>query len=193
MKKTLTVLICFFLTTINLFAQNQKKEELKPVLLVIDVQNNYLPMMDKSDKDKAFDYINAAIWLFEKYNLPIIRIYHLDIERGPAEDSEAFKFAPEIKIKDEYPMVIKHYGNAFNQTNLDQILKDRDVNALFICGLSATGCALSTYVGAEDCDYDVFMIENALLSPNAEHTDFIEEIKRSVNFDMLNFLLGYTQ
>jgi len=192
MKKTLTVFICFFLTTTTLFSQEQKSQELKPVLLVMDVQHVYLDMMDQTDKDQAFKYINAAIWLFEKYDLPIIRVYHQDKRRGPDENSEAFKFAKEINIKDDFPMIIKHYGNAFNQTNLDQLLKEKEVNTVFLCGLSATGCLLSTFVGAEDCDYDVFMIENSLLSPNAEHTDFIEEIKRSVNFDMLNFLLGYT-
>ncbi|MFO7844372.1 MAG: isochorismatase family protein [Bacteroidales bacterium] len=193
MKKTFILLICFFLATTILFAQDKEQKALKPVLLVMDVQQVYLDMMDTADKEQAFDYINAAIWLFDKYDLPIIRVYHQDKRRGPDENSEAFKFAKEINIKDDYPMIIKHYGNAFNQTNLDQILNEKEVNTVFLCGLSATGCVLSTYVGAEDCDYDVFMIENALLSPNAEHTDFIEEIKRSVSFDMLNFLLGYTQ
>ncbi|MFO7843578.1 MAG: isochorismatase family protein [Bacteroidales bacterium] len=193
MKKTFIVFICFFLATISLLAQEQKKQELKPVLLVMDVQHVYLEMMDPADKEQAFDYINAAIWLFEKYDLPIIRVYHQDKKRGPDENSEAFKFAKEINIKDDYPMIIKHYGNAFNQTNLDQLFKEKEVNTVFLCGLSATGCVLSTYVGAEDYDYDVFMIENALLSPNAEHTKFIEKIKRSMDFQTLNFLLGYTQ
>ncbi|MEE4196209.1 MAG: isochorismatase family protein [Bacteroidales bacterium] len=192
MKKTLTVFICLLLTA-SLFAQDQEKKELKPALIVMDVQHVYLDMMDPADKEQSFDYINAAIWLFEKYDLPIIRVYHQDKQRGPDENSEAFKFAKEINIKDDYPMIIKHYGNAFNQTNLDQILKEKGINTIFLCGLSATGCVLSTYVGAEDCEYDVFMIEKALLSPNAQHTDFIAEIKRSIDFQTLNFLLGYTQ
>ncbi len=192
MKKTFITLICLILTT-TLMAQEIEKKKLKPVLLVMDVQQIYLDMMDPADKKQSFDYINAAIWLFEKFDLPIIRVYHQDKKRGPDENSEAFQFAPEINTKESHPMIVKHYGNAFNQTNLDQLLKEKEVNTIFLCGLSATGCVLSTYIGAEDCDYDVFMIENALLSPNSEHTKFIEKIKRSMDFQTLNFLLGYTQ
>lgn len=168
---------------------NTDKKELKPALLVIDVQNAYLPSMDQSVKEQAIQSINWAIWLFEKYELPIIRIYHQSKEWGPAEDSEEFKFSDEVKIKDDYPMVIKHYGNAFTKTDLDKILKENEINSLFLCGLSATGCVMSTYVGTKDHDYDSFLIKNALLSPNAEYTDVIENILSTMDLESIMFLL----
>ncbi len=193
MKKTLLITLSFLLSLNMLFAQEEAKPELKPALLVIDVQNAYIGWMDESDKDMAIEYINAVIAIFEKYNLPIIRVYHQDKNWGPAEDSEEFKFVPEVNVKEEYPMVIKHYGNAFTKTDLDKILKEKEINTVFLCGLSATGCVLATHVGASDHDYDVFMIKNALLSPNKEHTDFIETIMSSVSYENLNFMFKYTQ
>jgi nicotinamidase-related amidase len=194
MKKVILIIISLILSTNILIGQEEElKKELKPALLVIDIQNAYVPWMDQSDKDMAFEYINAAIGLFEKYELPIIRIYHQDKEWGPVEDSEEFKFAPEINIKDEYPMIIKHYGNAFTKTDLDKLLKEKEINTVFLCGLSATGCVLATHVGANDHDYKTFMIENALLSPNGEHSDFIETIMSSVGFETLSIMLEYTQ
>ena len=188
-------LICFsFLVMCGLSsAQDTKKKELKPALLVIDVQNAYIPMMDQSDKDLAFKYINGVIRLFEHYKLPVIRVYHQDVNSGPDEKSEAFRFDPKIIVKDDYPMVIKHYGDSFNKTDLDKILKEKGVNTVFLSGLSATGCVLATYVGAENHDYNVFMIQNALLSPDAGQTDFIETIMNTVNYETLNFMLEYTQ
>lgn len=193
MKKTILLTLSIFLLINIIDAQEEEKKELKPALLVIDVQNAYVPWMDQSDKDMAFEYINAAIGLFEKYELPIIRIYHQDKEWGTELDSEGFKFAPEVKVKDDYPMIIKHYGNAFTKTGLDKLLKEKEINTVFLCGLSATGCVLATHVGANDNDYKVFMIENALLSPNAEHTDFIETIMSSVGFETLSVMIEYTQ
>ncbi len=191
MKKTVLLVLAFFLAITIIKAQEGEKKELKPALLVIDVQNAYINWMDQSNKDIAFEYINALINLFEKYDLPIINVYHQDKNWGPSEDSEEFKFAPEIKIEDEYPRVVKNYGNAFTKTNLDKILNEKEVNTLFLCGLSATGCVLSTYVGANDHDYKVFLIENALLSPDAEHTGIIEQIKNSISYETLSFMLEY--
>lgn len=193
MKKTILLLASILLSISILHAQEEtktvNKAEFKPALLVIDVQNAYLTSMDQSDKDLAIKHINWAIWLFEKYELPIIRIYHQDKEWGPAEDSEEFKFTDEVNVKEEYPMVIKHYGNAFTKTDLDKILKEKEINALFLCGLSATGCVMSTYVGTKDHDYDSFLIKNALLSPNAEYTDIIENILSTMDLESVMFLL----
>lgn len=191
MKKIILLTLLQFLAINILFAQNTEKKELKPALLVIDIQNAYVASMDQSDKDLAIKHINWAIWLFEKYELPIVRVYHQDKEWGPAEDSEEFQFISEANIKDEYPKVIKHYGNGFNKTDLDKILKEKGVNTVFLCGLSATGCVLATYVGASDLDYKPFMIKNALLSPNAEYTNVIEEINSTMDLGTIKFMLEH--
>lgn len=193
MKKTILISLFMVLSIHLIFSQDMEKKELKPALLVIDVQNAYMSSMDQSDKDLAIKHINWAIWLFEKYELPIVRVYHQDKDWGPAEDSEEFKFSSEINIKEDYPMIIKHYGNAFTKTDLDKILKEKGINTVYLCGLSATGCVLATYIGANDHDYKAFMIKNALLSPSAEHTDFIETIMSTVDLETIMFMLEYTQ
>jgi hypothetical protein len=49
------------------------KKQLKPALVIIDIQNQYLPYMSESDKKLALEMINASILLFRQYNLPIIQ------------------------------------------------------------------------------------------------------------------------
>ena len=175
----------------TLFGQEKGKKELKPALLVIDVQNAFVPMMDQSDKDRAFQMINGAIWVFENSKLPIIRVYHQDDKWGPATDSEGFKFDPAIKFSAEYPMVVKHYGDGFNKTDLDKILKEKGINTVFLCGLSATGCVLATFIGATNHDYKAFMVKDALLSPNAAQTNVIEEIMNTVDLETMMFMFEY--
>ena len=103
MKKLVLFTLTLILSLNIIHAQEIEKKELKPALLVIDVQNAYMPSMDQTDKDLAIKHINWAIWLFEKFELPIIKVYHQDKEWGPKQDSEEFKFDSEINIKEEYP------------------------------------------------------------------------------------------
>ncbi len=162
---------------------------MKPVLLVIDVQNAYLPYMSELDVKKAPDTINGAIWLFREHDLPIIRVYNTDPKWGPAADSPGFQFAPAIHVKDDDPKVIKNYPNSFKKTELQKMLQDRGINTVFVCGLSATGCVLATYMGAQDLDYTTFMIKDALISPDTAHTRVIQEACESVSFTALQFML----
>jgi nicotinamidase-related amidase len=191
MKKTILLILSLILSINLIYSQETEKKELKPALLVIDVQNAYMQSMDQSEKESAIKFINWSIMVFENYKLPIIRVYHQDKIWGPAEDSEEFKFSSEINIKEDYPMVIKHYGNAFTKTDLDKILKEKGINTVYLCGLSATGCVLASYIGANDHDYKAFMIKDALLSPSAEHTDFIETIMSTVDLETIMFMFDY--
>jgi len=65
-----------FLLTILIFpgsmilAQDSGDEGFKPALLVIDVQNKYIPMMSEEDQNIAPEYINGFIWLFRQHDLP---------------------------------------------------------------------------------------------------------------------------
>ncbi len=164
---------------------------LKPALLVIDIQNQYLPMMSDSDRDRAMKRINYAIWIFRQHNLPVIRVYHTDPEYGPAPDSEEFEFPESVIIKEEDPKIIKNHGNGFVKTDLEKVIRENGCNTLFMCGLSATGCVLATFQGARDHDFETFLIKDALLSHDAEYTNSIEEIFDAVSLSTVNFMLEH--
>jgi nicotinamidase-related amidase len=191
MKKVLTI---FVLTSAVLFvlarpatAQAPKAETMKPALLVIDVQNEFLPDMSEHDKKTAFDYINGAIRRFHDKGFPVIRVY----QSGPKPGSEAFEFPKSVIIKPDDPMIIKAYSNAFNKTGLDKLLREKGCNVLFLCGLSAYDCVLATYQGAMDLDYDVFLIREALISPDSTATRFVAGLYETVSYGALKVMLKY--
>lgn len=192
-KQIFLVLISVFLFS-GIFAQTDKKEEkkqMKAALLVIDVQNKYLPWMADEGKEIAIEMINSSIWVFRKFDLPIIRIYHTDKEWGPEPGSEEFQFIDSISIEESDFQIIKNYGNAFNKTGLDKHLKENDINTLFLCGLSSTGCVLATYFGANDNDFDAFLIKDALLGPNATDTDSVEKMFDALSIQTIIFMLEH--
>lgn len=170
-------------------AAEPKKNAVQPALLVIDVQNAYLPYMDAQEREQALAAINGYISMFRLYKLPVIRIYHTDPQGGPPPGSEPFEFAKSVLIQDGDAKVVKNYGNAFKKTDLDRLLRERGINTLFLCGLSATACVLATYHGAVDLDYDTFLLKGALLSGHAELTRAVQDICQTVDYGPLKLIL----
>lgn len=161
----------------------------KPALLVIDTQNAFLPYMSEEDKERAFEVINAAIALFREAGFPVVRVYHSEPGQGPEPGTEAFEFPKTIAVKDSDPRVVKHYGDAFNKTDLDTILKESGSNTLFLTGLSAVGCVFATYHGAENHDYDAFMVKDSLISHDAALTRSVHEMTQSISFSALRLVI----
>jgi nicotinamidase-related amidase len=174
-------------------AEQAQTEKMKPALLVIDIQNEFLPGMSEQDKKTAFDYINGAIRRFHEKGFPVIRIYHSHPVSGPKPGSEGFEYPQSVLISPADPMVIKTYSNAFNKTELGKVLREKGCNVLFLCGLSADGCVLATYQGAEDLDFDAFLIREALISPDSAATRFVAGMCETVSYGALKVILKYAQ
>lgn len=170
-------------------AQEKETEPVKPVLLVMDIQQAFLPYMDEQDVKRGREVTNAVIAAFRKAELPIIRIYHESPEWGVTPGNPSFQFPDDIAIKDSDPQLIKRHASAFQDTELEKMLRDRGSNTVFLCGLSATGCVLATYFGAMERDFQVFMVEGALISPDAEQTRTIESICQSVGYAPLKLIV----
>ena len=148
----------------------------KPALLVVDIQNEYLPVMDQNDVKPGMEAIHAVIGMFRKYQYPVIRVHHTQIGQGPAPGTEAFEFPKTVPVTVDDPQIIKNYPSAFTKTSLDSLLKARGCTTVYVCGLSAVGCALATYFGAMDRGYDTYMIRDAIISHNADYTNVIRNI-----------------
>lgn len=170
-------------------AETPAPVRMKPALLVMDVQNAWLPYMDEQDIKIATEHINWAMKLFRDNGFPVILVYHTDPEDGPAPGTDAFEFSEAIAIRDDDPKIVKHYGSAFKKTELDAILEEQGVNTVFLVGLSAVGCVLATYYGADDLDYQVFMVKHALISHDAALTRSVYDICRNISPSALKLLL----
>ena len=153
---------------------------MKPALLVIDIQNAYLSSIPERDKQIALEVINWLIELFRQRGAPILRVYHTDPQRGPKPGSEAFEFPASVAIRPDDVKIVKNYPSAFKKTKLAKVLRAQGCDTLFLCGLSAVGCVLATYFGAEDRDFNTFMIKGAIMSHNSTYTHFVEDILDAV-------------
>jgi nicotinamidase-related amidase len=188
MKKLTIALSLLF--SISLSAQDEAPERMRPALLVIDIQNQFLPLMDEKEKEFAMYVINAYIDGFRSAGFPIVRIYHSDKTVGPFPGTNEFEFPEDIHILPDDPRVIKTYGDGFNKTDLEKVLQDLKVNTVFLCGLSSVGCVLATYIGAQNHDFKAFLIKDGMMSHNADYTDQIEIIFNALGYEAVEVMLN---
>jgi nicotinamidase-related amidase len=155
--------------------------------LVIDIQNKWLDSSPglRSTLEERVGVINSAIAMFRKKGLPIIRVYHVDRTEGPQPGTKEFNFLPSIEIIETDTRVIKNYPDAFNRTELADILAQRKIDTVILCGLSATGCVMATYVGAEDHDLHPFILRDGVAAGSDRHVRFAEEIFETLSVGAL--------
>lgn len=163
----------------------------KPALLVIDVQNEFFTYNQAcADSLKsAITYINAAIALFRKKNLPIIAIQHKSEEENLVPGKPGFDMPESVKLEPQDVRIVKTYGNSFTKTGLAERLKELGVDTVIITGFCAEFCVLSTYKGAEDYDFKPIILKGSIASDNSERIRFVEEIAETVTFGALKTLL----
>ena len=161
----------------------------KPALLVMDVQNAYLPMMPEEHRTIGMMMVNYAIDVFRAHGCPVIRVYHTSLKGDPAPGTEPFEFPATVKILPDDPKIVKNYPSAFKKTELERMLRERGCDTVFLCGLSAVGCVLYTWFDAQALDFRAFMIKDALISHRPDLTRSVQEITEAVGLDAVVYML----
>lgn len=85
--------------------------------------------------------------------------------------------APETAVHDQIApepgdiVVRKTRVGAFSTTDLEQQLRDRNINTLILAGISTSGVVLSTVRDAADRDYRIFVLADGTADPDPEAHD----------------------
>jgi nicotinamidase-related amidase len=164
---------------------------MKAALLVIDIQNQFfnISQVCTDSLNSAIQYVNAAIALFRKKNLPVIVVQHKSIEDKLVPGKPGFDVPNAVKLESSDLRILKTYGNSFNKTGLTEKLKELGVDTVIITGFCAEQCVLSTYKGAEDVDFKPIILKSSIASDNLEHLKCVEEITDTITLGALRALL----
>jgi nicotinamidase-related amidase len=92
-------------------------------------------------------------------NVPVIWVQHSD-EHLP-QGSDAWQYVPELSRRDGEPLMHKHYGDSFEDTQLERLLAERGVGRLVITGAQSDACIRSTIHGGFTRGYDVTLVGDA--------------------------------
>jgi nicotinamidase-related amidase len=158
---------------------------MKKALLILDPQNDFFG--EDNPNLSAFQatvpIINAAIAIFRDQNWPIIFIQHTS-NRKPA-GSDIWKIYPQFNHHPDDICLIKAHFNAFWQTDLETILKEKQVNSVIVCGYLSEYCVLSTLRAALERGFEAVLLEDAIASLDDHRTQFTLEISPRIKIDQI--------
>ena len=138
----------------------------RPVLLVVDIQNFYfaggrIPLVGSVEASlKAKTVLDA----FRAAKLPVIHVQHMPqgIERyEPGVTDRQYAIHPNVAPAAGEPVVVKHYANAFRETRLLDLLKERGIKTLVVAGMQTHMCVEAAVRAGADLGFDVVLVDDA--------------------------------
>lgn len=135
-------------------------------LLVLDMQNGMLERKDFSEEKAKIQGIASE---FKKSNDLVIFTRHIDSDPNSiiADNTEKGEILKELVHFADF-IINKKKASAFYNTELDTILKEKNIKHLYITGFNTEYCCLFTAISAFDRGYTVTFIEDATGTVNDE-------------------------
>ncbi|WP_232676842.1 cysteine hydrolase family protein [Nocardioides sp. R-C-SC26] len=125
-------------------------------LLVIDVQNDVVAQAH--DRDAVVAAIAGLVDRARGAGVPVIWVQDsLDGKSG----TPGWEYVPELPFAEGEPVVHKDYGDAFEATELEDVLADHGVGRVLVAGAQTDACIRSTLHGALARGYDTVLISDA--------------------------------
>jgi nicotinamidase-related amidase len=126
-------------------------------LLVIDVQKGVVA--DSHQRDEVIGNISALVDKARAQDVPVIWVQHSDdnLKAG----SEEWEYVDELQRTESEPLVHKHYGDSFEDSDLEAELAARGVGRLVVSGAQTDACIRSTLHGAFTRGYDTVLVGDA--------------------------------
>ncbi|MBK8454437.1 MAG: isochorismatase family protein [Thiofilum sp.] len=135
-------------------------------LLVIDLQNDYFPegAFPLWNAELTLAAIETAIVKAQTQQIPVIIIQHI---ANPVQGIAPFFNAntvgaqvhPRILAAAPHaPIIIKHFADSFEQTELENTLQPLGITELLICGMMTQNCVTHTAISKAAEKYKVTIL-----------------------------------
>lgn len=126
-------------------------------LVVVDVQNDVVA--NAHQRDAVIANISTLIDKARAEHVPVVWVQHSD--EGLPEDSDGWKYVPELHRDESEPLVHKQYGDSFEDTTLESELAERGVGRVVVTGAQSDACIRATLHGAFVRGYDTVLVGDA--------------------------------
>ena len=126
-------------------------------LLVIDMQNGVIASAHA--RAAVVANIAALIEQARHSGTAVIWVQHSDDQL--AKGSDVWQIVPELHPLPAEPLIDKRFGDAFEDTDLENALSMRGIGKLLVVGAQTDACIRSTLHGAFVRGYDVVLVGDA--------------------------------
>ena len=137
-------------------------------LIVIDLQNDYFPggAFPLWAADETLEQTLKAIKQAQQLGQPVLLVQHVaDPSKGPAPffntNTPGVDLHPAVlAAAPDSPHIIKHYADAFYQTNLSDTLNALGVTEIVLCGMMTQNCVTHTALSKAAEQYQVSILSD---------------------------------
>jgi nicotinamidase-related amidase len=168
-----------------------QKQHTKTALLVMDVQNGIVSRLAQ-DGEILLPF-QKAVSAARQYTIPVIFVRVAFREGYPEISSRNKSFSAisrfdgmtvtdtatqiheSIKPQTNEQVVTKLRVSAFSGSDLEVILRSREIDTLILSGISTSGVVLSTLREAADKDFSLTVLSDACLDPDPEVNRILQE------------------
>ena len=126
-------------------------------LVVVDVQNDVVAGAHR--RDEVIANINTLVDRARAEHVPVIWVQHTSDELP--ENTDGWRYVPELQRHESEPVVHKHYGDSFEDTTLESELAQRGVGRVIVTGAQSDACIRATLHGAFVRGYDTTLVSDA--------------------------------
>lgn len=161
-------------------------------LIIVDVQNDFMPWgkLPVPEADKIIPQINRYIKLFSDRGLSIFatRDWHpenhvsFNVNGGCwpvhcVQWSKGAQFADGLELPSDTFIINKgdrselEAYSGFQGTLLNELLKERGIRRVFVCGVATEYCVKNTCIGALNLGYTVFLLRDAIKGIKKESSE----------------------
>lgn len=151
-------------------------------LIVLDMQDYFLNKKSHAyvpGSEKIIPKINKIKNKFKDYNLPVFQTIHINTEKNAGQMSKWWQdliilsnplSSLHEELEDNYSYKIeKSQYDAFYNTDLENLLKQKNINQIIITGLLTHLCCETTARSAFTHNFKVIFINDATATYDKEH------------------------
>lgn len=129
----------------------------KTALLVVDVQNDVVN--GAYERDVVVARIATLVEHARTAGAPVVWVQHNDA--GMLQGTDEWALVPELVPAIGEPHIDKQYGDAFEGTDLEEVLAGLGVGGVVVAGAETDACIRSTIHGAFARGYDTTLVGDA--------------------------------
>ncbi|MBN1266157.1 MAG: isochorismatase family protein [Anaerolineales bacterium] len=160
--------------------KNQPLDIDHTALLVIDVQQALFERSTPIYKaEQMVSNINSLIAHFRKNSSPVVFIQH-ENNKVVLKGTPGWQIHAGLAREESDPVVQKQHGNAFEKTELHELLETHGVNTIVVTGLVSNGCVKASCLGGLELGYRVILAADGHSSWHKDTAKIIKTINQEM-------------
>jgi len=144
-------------------------------LLIIDVQRGLFSKSSPIYNTEAL--LRNILVLVDRAHhagVPVFYVQHSN-KKDLVYGSESWQLHPQLHPLEADCIIHKQHGNAFEETDLDEELKSRNIGSLVVTGLVTHGCVRATCLGGIELGYRMVLVRDGHSNYSKKAAQIIEE------------------